>query len=268
MIVVPGCLTREMEPGDTFGRARGGGRQGTGWRRGRGGARWGPRGAEHQEGQRPNARDASRPQRPVRLGFRALLDLQDKDPNDIVLDLTSKRCFPATEELINKSMQMKDDIVILLVSILAKACDCDTQEYLFQLLNLLPRSPFLTLHLSSYINRLGRMTQADLDSQLKNMIKLFSELLRRYPNCYDDIPLAQLKCATEAIAINGLLSDEIIMREVERLMILKEEKVEELERAERERQERRGRPRGMDGKQYFVTRDHVFSDKGLENEGL
>ena len=145
-------------------------------------------------------------------------------------------------------MQMGDDLVILLVSILAKACDCDTQEYLFQLLNLLPRSPFLTLHLSSYINRLERMTQANLDSQLKNMIKLFSELLRRYPNCYDSIPLASLKCATEVMAANGLLCDDVIMREVERLMILKEEKVEELERAEKEKQERRERrPRWMDG---------------------
>lgn len=190
---------------------------------------------------------ASKSERPVKLGFNALLKLQEKDPNELVLDLTSSRCYQATEELMNR-WEMRDDMVILLVSVLAKACDCDTKAYLLQLLNLVQSSMFLTNHLTSYLNRLERMTQADLCSQLKNIIKLFSTLLRTYPNRYDTVPLANLKCATEALSAEGQLDGEAILNEVEELIELKKEKIEELERKEREKMERRNRPRKFEGK--------------------
>lgn len=223
------------------GGARGGGRGG-GWGGGRGG-RGGGRGGRGGEG-------SSRNQRPVRLGFKALQDLETKTPDEIILDLTSSRCFPATESLLTEQTFMKDDWIVLIVSIVSKACDCSSKEYLLKLLNLLPNSVFFNLHLRPHLNRLSasRMPPSDVAVFLRNVVKIMNELLRRYPNSYADLPVSDLYCSTTMLSGTGQLEDDALVNDVEELMKLRSEKAEELKKKEEEKQHRR-KPR-RDGENF------------------
>ena len=213
--------------------------------RGRGGARGGWRGGGRGGGSggRGGAGSSGNP-RPVKLGFRALQDLDTKTPDEIILDLTSSRCFPATESLLTEQSLMRDDFIVLIVSILSKACDCNTKEHLFKLLNLLPNSVFFNLHLRPHLNRLSasRMPPSGIAVFLRNVIKIMNELLRRFPNSYADLPVSDLYCSTTSLSAEGQLEDVSLVKDVEELMKLRSEKAEELKKKEDEKQHRR-RPR-------------------------
>ena len=228
-------------PGGGF-RGRGGGAARGGWR---GGGRGGGRGGRGGAGPSGN-------QRPVKLGFKALQDLDTKSPDEITLDLASSRCFPATESLLTEQTFMKEDWIVLIVSILSKACDCNTKEYLLKLLNLLPKSAFFNLHLRPHLNRLSAssMPPSDIAVFLKNVVKIMNELLRRFPNSYADLPVPDLYCSTTLLSRTGQLEDDALVNDVEELMKLKSEKAEELKKKEDEKQHRRkprrdGRNRGI-----------------------
>ena len=217
--------------GTVGGRGRGRGR---GWR----GERTRGRGGRSGEG---------RPYQ-VRLGFKALEELDTKAPDEIVLDLTSTRCFPATELLLQQS-GMKDDMVVLITSILAKACACSSKEYLIKLLNLLPKSPFFALHLRTFLNRISacRMPATKIATFLNNVIKIMNELLRRFPNCYADLPVAELYCGVMFLSdteqIDGNQVDRnFLLKDAEELFKLRTQKAEDLKKREEEKQSRR-RPR-------------------------
>ena len=216
--------------------ARGG--RGRPWRGGRGGARGGGRGGRGAYGD-------TETRRPIRLGFKALKDLQSKTPDEIVLDLTSSRCFPASEFLLKEQSPMTDDVIVLIVSILSKACDCSSKEYLIKLLNLLPGSLFLNLHLRQHLNSLSasRRSPSDVTEFLKNVIKVMNELLRRFPNAYADLPIPDLYCGAMVLSETGNLEDANLMNEVGELMKLKTEKASELKRKDEERRQGRGRVR-------------------------
>ena len=215
--------------------------------RGRGGARGGWRGGGRGGGSggRGGAGSSGNP-RPVKLGFRALQDLDTKTPDEIILDLTSSRCFPATESLLTEQSLMRDDFIVLIVSILSKACDCNTKEHLFKLLNLLPNSVFFNLHLRPHLNRLSasRMPPSGIAVFLRNVIKIMNELLRRFPNSYADLPVSDLYCSTTSLSAEGQLEDVSLVKDVEELMKLRIEKAEELKKKEDEKQHRRPRRDG------------------------
>ena len=227
-----------------FGRERGRGR---GRGRGGGGGRGGGRGGRGGTGAPEHCRE-------VRLGFRALQDLDTKTPDEIILDLTSTRCFPATEVLLTQQTGMKDDWVVLIASILAKACSCSSKEYLLKLLNLLPKSLFLTLHLRTYLNRLSasRMQAPEVATFLSNVVRIMKELLRRFPNSYFDLPVPDLYCGTKILSDTGKLTDGTLVEEVEELFRLRNQKAEELKKQEEEKQHRR-KPR-RDGEKITKKR--------------
>ena len=227
---------------------RNSGRPGGGFRgRGRGGARGGWRGGGR--GGRGGG-GSSGSHRPVKLGFKALQDLDTKSPDEIILDLTSNRCFPATESLLMEQTSMREDCIVLIVSILSKACDCSSKEYLLKLLNLLPNSTFFNYNLRPHLNRLSasRMSPSDIAVFLRNVVKIMNELLRRYPNSYADLPLPDLYCSVTMLSKAGQLEDDALVNNVEELMTLKSEKAEELKKKEEEKQHRR-RPR-RDGENF------------------
>ena len=231
---------------------RNSGRPGGGFRgRGRGGARGGWRGGGRGGGRggRGGA-GSSGSQRPVKLGFKALQDLNTKSPDEIILDLTSSRCFPATESLLTEQTFMKEDQIVLIMSILSRACDCNTKEHLFKLLNLLPSSMFFNYHLRPHLNRLSASTMlpSDIAVFLRNVVKIMNELLRRFPNSYADLPVADLFCSTTMLSNAGQLEDEALVNDVENLMKLRSEKAEELKKKEDEKQHRR-KPR-RDGENF------------------
>ena len=140
---------------------------------------------------------------------------------------------------------MTEDVTVLTVSILSKACDCSSKEYLIKLLNLLPGSLFLNLHLRQRLNSLSasRMSPSDVTEFLKNVIKVMNELLRRFPNAYADLPIPDLYCGAMVLSETGNLEDINLMNEVGELMKLKTEKASELKRKDEERRQGRGRVR-------------------------
>ena len=192
-------------------------------------------------------RRADEGQRAVVLGFKALEAMQDKSPDEIVLDLTSARCFPATEDLLTKRERVTDDTIFLITKILARACSCDSREYLFKLLNLIPQSMFLNLHVTSYIRRLpddiqNPLSASKLEAVFKNLMKLFSTLMQVNPSCYSHLPLLEVSCVVTMQCDSGNLDGEMKTK-ADELMKLKEEKVEELKKQEEEKKQKRRHPR-------------------------
>ena len=145
---------------------------------------------------------------------------------------------------------MREDCIVLIVSILSKACDCSSKEYLLKLLSLLPNSMFFNYNLRPHLNRLSasRMPPSDIAVFLRNVVKIMNELLRRYPNSYADLPLPDLYCSVTMLSKAGQLEDDALVNNVEELMTLKSEKAEELKKKEEEKQHRR-RPR-RDGENF------------------
>ena len=226
--------THEERNGTGRGRAGRGGR-GRGF--GRGGGRGGGRsGGDEDRAQGHNPRQ-------IRLGFKALRELDTKTPDEIILDLTSSRCFPATEFLLNQQSVMKDDWIVLTVSIVAKACGCSSKEYLIKLLNLLPKSLFFNAHLRPLLNRLSAcsMPSTEVATFLKNALKMTKELLRIFPNSYADLPVSELYCGIRIFS-DTQQSDCALVAEGEELMKLRSQRADELKRVEEEKQHRR-RPR-------------------------
>ena len=231
--------SRESIQDDTYGernrtgRGRAGrGGRGRGFGRGRGGGRSG-RDEDGAQGHNP---------RPVRLGFKALQELDTKTPDEIILDLTSSRCFPATEFLLKQQSAMKDDWIVLTVSIIAKACGCSSKEFLIKLLNLLPKSLFFTAHLRTFLNRLSacRMPATEVSTFLRNVVRIMKELLRTFPNSYADLPVSELYCGIRIFS--DTQPDGALVAEGEELMKLRSQKADELKKVEEEKQHRR-RPR-------------------------
>lgn len=223
--------------------------RGGGGGRGRGRGRGGGRGGGYGRGGRSGDGGSEHP-RQVRLGFKALQEVDTKSPDEIVLDLTSSRCFQGTEALLEQS-PMKDDWIVLIVSIVAKACGCSSKEYLLKLLNLLPKSMFLKLHLRLFLNRLSacRMSASNVATFLSNVLKIMNELLRRFPNSYADLPVNDLYCGIKVLSESGELSDVSLVKDVDALLKLKNQKADELKKQEEEKQQRR-RPR-RDGENIF-----------------
>lgn len=74
---------------------------------------------------------------------------------------------------------MREDCIVLIVSILSKVCDCSFKEYLFKLLNLLLNLVFFNYNLRFYFNWLfvSRMFFFDIVVFLRNVVKIMNELL-------------------------------------------------------------------------------------------
>lgn len=219
------------------GSGRGGGRGS-----GRAGRRGGRRGGGTSD---PGRVGKARDQLEVNLGFTELQSLETKTCDEITLYLTSSQCFPAMEYLLKQQSVMEYRWIILIVSIVTKACDCSCSESLLKLLNLLPGSSFLNSHLRPYLSMLSSsgLSLVDLAVFLRNVIKIMNELLRRFPSCYADLPVSDLYCATRMLSDTGQLADGALVMEVDEIMKLRIEKAEELKRKEEEERQKRRKPR-------------------------
>jgi len=183
----------------------------------------------------------------VKLGLTELQALETKTSDEIILHLTSSRCFQATEHLFKQRSVMEDHWIVLIVSIVTRACDCSAKEDLLKLLNLLPGSSFLNLQLRPYLNKLSVTNlpaASDVAAVLRNVVKIMNELLRRFPSCYADLPVADLYCGTRMLSDTGqLAADDALVTEVDEIMKLRIEKADELKRKEEEERQKRRKPR-------------------------
>lgn len=237
------------------GRGRGGprvGRRGGGRGGGRGGRRGGRRSAGRGRGGTFGSGRGGPPenQLKVKLGFPELKELETKTPDELICELTSSQCFPAIENLL-KQQSVKGDWIVLILSIVSKACDCNSNENLLKLLNLLPGSTFLDSHLRRYLNKLSNcgLPAPDVAVFLKNVVKIMNELLRRFPSCYAELPVPDLYCETKRLCDTGQLADDALVTEVDEIMKLRIEKAEELKRKEEEERQKKRKPR-RDGENF------------------
>ncbi|XP_028514737.1 uncharacterized protein LOC110238619 [Exaiptasia diaphana] len=163
------------------------------------------------------------------LSFQNLQSMADKDPDALVQDITSEKCLPELENLVS-DLRMDEKKVVVVLKVFARACECSTQRSLMKLLILLPKSPYISMHLSSYINR---MTIMDLDvqereDQFRIMIKLFITILTSSPSSYADLPIPHLYLVTSFLNKKGKLNDEKTLSEIKGLSSLKEEMTEKV----------------------------------------
>ena len=223
--------------------------------RGRGGGRGRGRGGRRGGGTLGRGRDRTPRNEPeLKLGFGELQALETNTSDEIILHLTSSRCFPATEYLLKQQSVMEDHWIVLIINIVTKACDCNSKEDLLKLLNLLRGSPFLNLQLRPYLTKLSgnSLPPCNVAVFLRNVVKIMSELLRRFPSCYADLPVPDLYCGTKRLSDTGQLADGALVTEVDDLMKLRSEKAEELKRKEEEeRQKRKPRRDGEIDNKHF-----------------
>ena len=250
--------TGGREGGGGGGRGGGAGRGGGRGRGGEGGGGGGDR-KNPSEGRRDTPKRKARErgaeggthkslQRVIKLDLEALQKMQNKSPDDIVADLISSKCFSATEELMTKQTQMSDDMVFLVVKILARGCRCQARGRLFKLLSLLPQSLFLKTHLESYINRLSVDIPHGLSASnpkvvLENLINLFSKLLQLNPSCSSDLPLYSLSCTVNVMCDGRRVNKEMEKRAMALLKPGQGSRVKEMKKKEEEKTQRRQKPR-------------------------
>ena len=162
----------------------------------------------------------------VRFGFGSLRKLLEKDPDDIVLDLASERCLPAFRSLVAKT-DMSDEMIELVLEVLARACACNSPEYFNKLLIELPRSLYVILSLKGYITRLCGQGNRNGNVQLfiERTIKLFTEILRKIPSAFDSLPLGDLEKVVQVLAASGKINDDVI-NNVEQLKVIEQESLE------------------------------------------
>ena len=233
------------------------GQRGRGSRGGRGRGRGGRRGGRRGRGTLGRGGDRTPRNEPeLKLEFGELQALETKTSDEVIVHLTSSRCFPATEYLLEQQSEMEDHWIVLIVSIVTKACDCSSKEDLLKLLNLLLRSSFLNLQLRPYLNKLSvnSLPPSDVAVFLRNVVRIMDELLRRFPNSCADLPLPDLYCGTKTLSDTGQLVDGGLVAAVDELMKLRSEKAEELKRKDEEEREKRRKPRKdgeIDNKHFY-----------------
>ena len=166
----------------------------------------------------------------------------DKEPDALVHDMTSENWLPALENLVS-DLRMDEMKVVVVLRVFARACECSTQGSLLKLLIHLPKSPYMSMHLSSYINRMTiRVNAQEREDQLRMLIKLFTTILTCFPSSYADLPIPHLYLVTSILNSKGELNDEKLLSEMKGLSVLKEEMTEKV------KQEDGGKGKTMPGR--------------------
>ena len=214
-------------PRQSRGYARGGGGRGRGRRNFYGGDRSGHSGGN------------------VRFGFNSLQKLRESDSDDIVLDLASERCLPAFRELLGKT-DMSDEMIELVLEVLARACDSNSPEYFNKLLVELPKSLFVMISLKGYITRLCMGRKSNPQLFIERTVKLFTNILNRIPSAFVSLPLGDLELAVDKLARTRQVN-AVVIQSVEQLKVINQESLEkEIRKRELENQRRtRSRNAGL-----------------------
>ncbi len=183
----------------------------------------------------------------VNFGFKSLEKLRETAPDNIVLDLASERCLPAFKALLMKT-DMSDEMIVLVVDVLARACDSNSPKYFNKLLIELPTSLFVILSLKRYLTRLcGPLhSNANLQMFIERTVKLFTEILKKIPSSFDSLPLGDLEQAVYVLATGNQIRPDVV-QSVEQLKVIKKDSLEkEMRKREVENQrKKRSRKPGL-----------------------
>lgn len=137
-----------------------------------------------------------------------------------------------------KPQKRKDEVVALLVKLLAKACDCKCHTGLENLFSVLSKSWFLTRRvghildlLSAKKSKTSQTKHFDLET-LRDLAKVLKEILNTFPKASAELPIVKLHSSTMKLARSGELIDRDISATVQELMKLR--KKEEVTRCRQE----------------------------------
>ena len=137
-----------------------------------------------------------------------------------------------------KQQKRKDEVVALLVKLLAKACDCKCHSGLENLFSVLSKSWFLTRRVGHILDQLSakksktsQTKHFDLEA-LRGLAKVLKEILNRFPKASAELPIVKLHSSTMKLARSGELIDREISATVQELMELR--KKEEVTRCRQE----------------------------------
>ena len=171
----------------------------------------------------------------------AMRNLLSESPEEIVnwLILEQSSLFG------KKQQKRKDEVVALLVKLLAKACDCECHSGLGNLFSVVSKSWFLTRRVGPILDQLAakksRRSETkhfDLET-IGDLAKVLKEILNRFPKASAHLPIVKLHSSIVKLARSGELMDRGISSKVQELMRLR--KKEEVTRCRPEATPR-GRP--------------------------
>ncbi|XP_078457991.1 NFX1-type zinc finger-containing protein 1 [Lampetra planeri] len=117
------------------------------------------------------------------MGTRALWDLLEKEPSEIVMRLASPIC--GLRPLLQK-MEMQRDVLVLLVQVLAKACACQgNRKSLQHMLSTVKESPFFRRVLPFFVVQMKLENAPEklgkLSAQIADILVLLSTIIGTFP---------------------------------------------------------------------------------------
>ena len=164
----------------------------------------------------------------------AMRNLLSESPEEIVnwLILEQSSLFG------KKQQKRKDEVVALLVKLLAKACDCECHSDLGNLFSVLSKSWFLTRRVGPILDQVAAKKSKrsptkhfDLET-IRDLAKVLKEILNRFPKASAHLPILKLHSCTMKLARSGELVDREISSITQGLMKLS--KKEEVTRCRQE----------------------------------
>ena len=164
----------------------------------------------------------------------AMRNLLSESPEEIVnwLILEQSSLFG------KKQQKRKDEVVAVLVKLLAKACDCECHSDLGNFFSVLSQSWFLTRRIVPILDQVAakkskrsQTKHFDLET-IRDLAKVLKEILNRFPKASAHLPIAKLHSCTTKLARSGELVDREISFTTQELMKLT--KKEEVTRCRQE----------------------------------
>jgi hypothetical protein len=141
---------------------------------------------------------------------------------------------------------MSDEMIELVLEVLARACDSNSPEYFNKLLVELPKSLFVMISLKGYITRLCMGRKSNPQLFIERTVKLFTNILNRIPSAFVSLPLGDLELAVDKLARTRQVN-AVVIQSVEQLKVINQESLEkEIRKRELENQRRtRSRNAGL-----------------------
>ena len=159
------------------------------------------------------------------LPMDAMKDLLNSSPEEVVDRLTSEQFSP-----FGIQPNMTNEAVIVVMSLVSKACSCDSQAGLTQLLSSLKNSCFLTEKVGAMLDelvakrsRLNMQTDGDSLDTGSQLVKLLADVFGRFQTLCSSTLLIKLQRATNRLMECGKPLEEDVVPTLQNLRRLKKE---------------------------------------------
>ena len=159
------------------------------------------------------------------LPIDAMKDLLNSSPEEVVDRLTSEQF-----SLFGTQPDMTNEAVVVVMSLVSKACSCDSQVGLTQLLSSLKNSCFLTQKVGAMLDqlvakrsRINMQTDGDSLDTASQLVKLLAEVFGRFQTLCSSTLLIKLQRATNRLMECGKPLEKDVVPTLQNLRRLKKE---------------------------------------------